>query len=513
MIKKYLFHILFFIALFDLGSCSMLFSQAAWIRKLDLDRLDAPGGLIEGDTGTFYITHRYSNGGGGPVTQNLTKMSLSGNEIWTLKFENYPFHVFEGPVAKLPNNDVLVCFLFEDSLTSASHLYRINPVGEIKWAISLPSIVQHEIDYSFRVYKIIASTPNDIRLYFRMNYYWEFDPPSAKNGYISLDSLGQEKHRVYFDTNGEYQWPYNIIQTQDTHFVKVYRPTLGQLELLLRYDLVDGEDNQAWSYEIGPQDEGGGGPVCTDANGNVYFTWNHDTTGNGSISNQFPSIFSLDKQGEFRWSRQFGEDRGIPVFFDIISMTDGRIVACGQEGNDNLSGGNYRTGWIVCIDTMGNTLWERRYVLNEASESGNNFYYAIESEDGGLILSGVIYYQDGGRDVYVLRTDSEGCLIEGCELYNFISFFTNTKNVIEDENVFNIYLDNSTLSIISKEIFYLENLSYEMINLSGIVMMKGEINDGGTQINVAGLMPGLYLIGIHNELGKSVSLLKFFKAD
>lgn len=47
------------------------------------------------------------------------------------------------------------------------------------------------------------------------------------------------------------------------------------------------------SFEIGPQDGGGGGPVCTDASGNVYFTWNHDTTGNGSTSHQLPSIFHL----------------------------------------------------------------------------------------------------------------------------------------------------------------------------------------------------------------------------
>ncbi len=513
MINKFLLHILCFISLFELGSNSLLLGQATWIKKIDLDRFDGPSGLIQGDSVSFYLTHRYENGSGGPVTQNLTKMSIYGEELWTLKFENYPFHVFEGTIAKLPNNDVLVCFLFEDSLTSASHVYRISPDGEIKWVITLPSLVQQEIDYAFRLYKIIPISPNDIRLFFRMNYYWEFDPPSAKNGYISLDSLGQENYRQYFETNGEYQWPYNIIQAEDTHFIKVYRPTLGQLELILRYDLIDKEDNQDWSFEIGPQDGGGGGPVCTDASGNVYFTWNHDTTGNGSTSHQLPSIFSLDKHGKFRWSRHFGEDRGIPIFYDMVSMSDGRIVACGQEGNNILSGGNYRTGWIACIDTVGNTLWERRYVLDEASESGNNFYYAIESDDGGLILFGNVYNEGGGSDVYVLKTDSNGCLKEDCELYNFISFYTNTKSITEDKKEFNYYLDNSILNIVSNESLLHENLSYELINLNGSVMMKGRINDGTTQINVSGVMPGLYLISIRNELGKTESLLKFFNFD
>jgi hypothetical protein len=44
-------------------------------------------------------------------------------------------------------------------------------------------------------------------------------------------------------------------------------------------------------------------------------------------------------------------------------------------------------------------------------------------------------------------------------------------------------------------------------------MMKGRINDGTTQINVSGLLTGLYMISIHDELRSTVSLLKFFNLD
>jgi hypothetical protein len=487
-----------------------LFSQSAWIRKIDLDRFDSPSGLIKGDAEAFYFLHREEDGNGGPVIQNLTKMSITGSELWNLEFENYPFNVFEGPIAKLSNDDVLVCLSFEDSSSSMNHVYRINPDGDTKWIVDFPFIVHDEIDYAFQFYKIIHISPNDIRLFFRMNYYWDFDPPSAKNGYISLDSLGQERERVYFDTNGEYHWPYNIIQAQDSHFVKVYRPTLGQIELLLRYDLIDKENNEIWSFEIGPQDEGGGGPVCTDANSNVYFTWNHDTTGNGSVSHQLPSIYSLNKFGELRWSKHFGEDRGIPIFYDIISSTDGRVIACGQEGNTMLSGGNYRTGWIASIDTSGNKLWERRYVLDEAGEPGNNFYFEIEADDGGLILVGNIYYETGGSDVYILKTDYYGCLIEDCDIYNFISFFTSTKALTEDNNLFYYYLVNSNLNIVSKVSSSYGYIYYEMSSLSGSVILRGRIKDFDTPISVSGLLPGIYFIRIHDDFGKTYDILKFF---
>jgi hypothetical protein len=495
-----------------LGNSTPLFCQSTWIKKIDLDRIDTPNGLINGDTGNFYLTHRYENGSLGPVTQNLTKMSGSGNEIWNLKFKNYPYHVFEGPAAILSNNDLIVSFLFEDSINLAYQIFRINPDGDILWTVSLPFLIHQKIDYAFQLYKVFPISPNDIRLFFRMNYYWESDPPSAKNGYISLDSLGQERYREYFDTNGEYQWPYKILQTQDSHFIKVYRPTLGQIELILRYDLLDKDYNQDWSFEIGPQDGGGGGPVCTDAGGNIYFTWNHDTTGNGNTTNQLSSIISLNQHGEFRWITPFGEDKGLHIFYDIISMSDGRIIACGQEGNNILSGGNYRTGWIACIDTSGNKLWERRYILEDTRDAGNNFNYLIESDDGGITLFGGTTNTEDGYDVYILKTDYYGCLSEDCGLYNFISFTTDTKDIVDSDSndSFYYYLNESTLTLVSKFSLFPKELQYELILLNGIVMAKGKVNDINTQIDISGFIPGLYLIRIFNQSGKTHSFLKFF---
>jgi hypothetical protein len=490
-----------------------LFSQSAWVKKTDLGRLDSPSVLIKGDSGTFYIVHRYEDGNLGPVTQNLTKMSNSGNELWNRKFQNYPYNVFEGPAAKLSNNDLIVCFLFEDSLNLMYHVQRINPNGNTKWTINLPFLLHQEIDFAFQLYKVISVSPNDIRLFFRMNYYSESDPPSAKNGYVSLDSLGQERYREYFDTNGEYQWPYNIIQAPDSHFVKVYRPTLGQLDLILRYDHLDKEYNEDWSFEIGPQDSGGGGPVCTDTSGNIYFTWNYDTTGNGGSFHQLSSIISLNQQGEFRWIRSFGESRGVHIFYDIAAMSDGRIIACGEEGNTSLSGGKYRTGWIVCTDTSGNKLWERRYILEETRESGNNFNYLIESDDSGMIFFGGASNLEDGFDVYVLKTDYYGCLHEDCELYNFISFPTGTKDIEEDNKLFYSYLDNVTLHIVSKTTLPSENINYEIINLNGYVLTQGILKDVNTGINILGFLPGMYWIRISDASNRNVCILKFFKPD
>lgn len=504
---------LYLIAALALGIIDLVVCQSTWIRKLDLDRHDSPGELIQGDSVAFYLTHRYENGSLGPVTQNLTKISYNGTEIWNLEFENYPYHVFEGPAERLFNSDLIVCFLFEDSLTSTYQVYRINPDGEILWTNRFPFLVHQEIDYAFQFYKVIPVAPNDIRLFFRMNYYWDSDPPSAKNGFISLDSLGQERYREYFETNGEYQWPYGIVQTQDAQFVKASRPTLGQLELLLRFEMLDQNFAQDWSYEIGPQVDGAGGPLCTDTNNNVYFTWNYDTTGNGDGFHQLSSIISLSRNGEYRWITHFGEDRGVPVFYDIISTADGRIIACGQEGNTALSGGNYRTGWIACTDTDGKKLWERRYVLDEASHSGNNFYKLIESSDGGLILHGELYKEDGGSDIYVIKTDDHGCLTKDCGLYNFVPLATGYKNIVDDNNTCYLNVVSNELHIISRDPILSEHLNYELININGVVISAGTLSDDISIIDISGWLPGIYFVRMYDTIEGRFYVLKFINPN
>ncbi|MDQ3015757.1 MAG: T9SS type A sorting domain-containing protein [Bacteroidota bacterium] len=442
----------------------------------------------------------------------MKKLSNTGEELWQLTFNNSPNHVFEGRSALLSNDDILVSFFYDDTTNPEYRAYRISPTGDFIWTAIIPRVIHQEIDYRIEIYKVIPHSPDDIRLYFRMNYYDENDPPSAKNGYISLDSLGNERERIYFDTQGEYRFPYSIIPIKDSNYIQAYRPTLPSFLLSLRYELMNKTYSPVWTYEIGPEDFGSGGPICADLNSNIYFTWKQDTTGEGGPFNQLPSIISLNQQGEWMWTKHFGEDRGVPVFYDIIYTTDHNIIACGQEGNSSLSGGNYRTGWIVCIDTTGTKLWERRYVLNEASDAGNNFSYIIEADDGGLILFGELNVPTGGTDVYIFKTDSLGCLADECELYNYISISTNIINIYEKNPEFYCLNNNSELTLISyADLKFYEQLQYEIIGLNGQVMMYGLISEAKTKIDISELISGLYFIRVLDNNLNTVSILKMVK--
>jgi hypothetical protein len=497
------------IGLILLAGQILLLGQFSWLKKIDNSRYDTPVGLISGDSETFYLGQRYSQGSSNPVFQQISKWSNTGQELWSIQFQNPPYNVYEGPIVLLPGKDLIACLHYQDSLEYEFNISRISPEGNVLWTTNVPGIINIDIDYAIDIYKIIPFSINDIRLYFWMNYYLENDPPAAKNGYISLDSTGIIKSWKYFDTNGEYQRPYNIIQKNDSQFIKVYRPTVSSINLLLRYELLNLDYNPIWSFEMGPQDDGAGGPVCIDSSGNTYFTWNHDTTGNGGPFFDLPSIVSLDHNGKFRWIKHFGEDRGIPVFYNIISTKDGRIIACGQEGNSTLSGGKNRTGWIVCIDNEGNKLWERRYVINEASDSGNNFYYITEQDDGGLILFGVLH-KVNGSDSYVIKTNNDGCLNENCELYNFITLETSILNVIQNNINASMYISNHYLNLIIHDPITTIDFNFEIVSLTGQIISVGKITSEHSRIDISDVPVGVSFIHVRDNITNIHCVKKFF---
>jgi len=161
MISNHL-KLLYLIGLIAISTHISVFCQSPWIKKIDIGHYDNLSGLIHGDTTAFYVTHRNEEGGGNDVTQNLTKYSIDGNEIWNVKFENSPHNVYEGPAGALGNGDLLVCFLFEDSSNLDYQIYMITAEGDIQWTITLPRITPLEIDYAFELYKVIQFSANDL---------------------------------------------------------------------------------------------------------------------------------------------------------------------------------------------------------------------------------------------------------------------------------------------------------------------------------------------------------------
>jgi len=314
---------------------------------------------------------------------------------------------------------------------------------------------------------------NDSVLYVA-GYYSEYDtliPPwfSEHNGMLYAFNLdgdtlftkkyigdgNTEFYRLVLDNN-------TIILGGDTHdtivnLVPSYLIKVDVTGLLIwEARLGDGIQNEStYLLDVGPSGQivSGGGIVTdidmfgvirngkvykTDINGNMYFSKEIGTPGADTeievkVSKNYQSyivrqnldtvinegdyeyvqyIGKTDTNFNFLW-RTFLNDEYYKYIYTLRTFEDGSIVAVGGAVVDDTYDIH---GYIVKLDSNGTVLWERDYAT---APGGANYLYDFQKmPDGGYICSGLGGDSiDGGIEsmAWLLRLDSMGCLIPGCD--------------------------------------------------------------------------------------------------
>lgn len=112
-------------------------------------------------------------------------------------------------------------------------------------------------------------------------------------------------------------------------------------------------------------------------------------------------LVKINASGNIMWTKTFGG----------ISDDEGRCV---QKTNDkgyiitgwtSSYGAGFSNIWLIKTDSLGDTLWTRTY----GGTGYNEGYFVQQTNDNGYILTGfTTSYGAGGRDVYLIKTDSIG---------------------------------------------------------------------------------------------------------
>lgn len=300
--------------------------QSQLIKLFDLARHDSPVNLIL-DNDTIYSFYRLDDGALGPVVQRITKLNEEGNEIWSLQLRHPQSNgnIFEGKAALLKNHSILYAYTYSSPSSLDHVLLRIHPDGSLDSLASISRWFTQDIEYLLYIYKIIEAANRDIFLFFGLTNS-DVEPSQARNGYFIMDTSGVIRDTIFFDHQNEFRISHNIERFDDTTFLYAYQPHEGGLHVIRRCELIDLSGNTLWRFQIGPEDPIGPAYIAQDPNGNSYHTCIQDTSGQGGPQHSLPTVFSLDKNGQFRWSQSFGEIVGFKVFFDIL-YTDGTIIA------------------------------------------------------------------------------------------------------------------------------------------------------------------------------------------
>ena len=114
-------------------------------------------------------------------------------------------------------------------------------------------------------------------------------------------------------------------------------------------------------------------------------------------------IMKTDMNGDSLWTKTFGGN-GNDILTAIQQTSDGGYVAFGYSNSYS----NSYDAIVLRLDANGDSLWQKTYGgLNDEKVT-----HGIICRDGGFALTGSTEsYGSGGEDVFILRTDSSGNII------------------------------------------------------------------------------------------------------
>jgi Secretion system C-terminal sorting domain len=215
----------------------------------------------------------------------------------------------------------------------------------------------------------------------------------------------------------------------------------------------------------------------------------------GGVKENQGWLMKIDPFGNTLWETIFGSDRE-DYFYKVLENTDSTIIVAGHQLSERLSV-NDVDGWLLKFDKKGKLLWERVY-NNYSSlrhQHPDDLVYSMRiTEDKGFVMVGWSRnpaLQNPTQDIWLLKVDSFGCLVPGCQGVGIDGKRISTEEVL-------IYPNPAQQHIKLK---HREPISYyKIIDALGKTIQEGEYNAEGIQL-LSEISSGTYLIYTQFESG------------
>ena len=184
---------------------------------------------------------------------------------------------------------------------------------------------------------------------------------------------------------------------------------------------LDASLNKVWEYPLGPNEVTGSATL--DKIGNIYFVVNEGREKN-NMGYSLNKLYSLDKDGKFRWSRNI--DNQGKAFFNNPAISDDDVIYIGGNkfyafdinGNEIWSYAvPYKIYNAPIIDPEGNIYFKSANKVISLDKNGNNrWIYTIEADYGPSSTAFSVDYSKifvpGTNIMYCLRTSDGNKLWE-----------------------------------------------------------------------------------------------------
>ena len=392
--------------------------------------------------------------------------------------------------------------------------------GTIKYDIN-GIIISHNIDTTEYIYitDIHELVNKDLILVGNVQLD-STDIHKARSILIKTDSLGNKIWQKTYNFSGYEYTASSIALCNDGGFI------IGGAEtnynkfpsftkpLIIK---VDSLGNVQWRRTYGSTDYGNRPAygITQTQDGGFAFVGSVGKTTNVNYQDQIPWVVKLDSLGTILWSYENQNAKTLTPypydndFKDIIELTDGSLVACGQQRVAYYKDGNLdeygKRGAILKFSADGQKKWERYYIHPEAVNNyatDNNLYDIKPTPDGGFVAVGYLTPSiDTTQDTWVIKVDSFGCLVQGCEV-------TSVPKINASISALKIYPNPA------QDVLYIEitpNLQsaqqefvFELYDVLGKKVFAKTLIPFENTVNISRLKTGVYSYRIGETWGKIV---------
>lgn len=402
---------------------------------------------------------------------------------------------------------------FNDSNGLYPSLIRFNNVGDTLWMkkyfdASKFYSPDNVIQCSDGGYAVVGGTTPDSLDFNRQIFV------------LKVDSLGNE---IWLHEYGEptifSEYGTSIVETSNGFIIGGYKRSNGASNANPYLLAIDSIGEFLWHEQFGSSqyDEGAvylnslldGNFVCVTGLG-VYLE-EDDTY-------QQSHIRKINVDGDVIWENSIGNISERSYFLSSEVASDGSIFAQGMvQINNPINQFNSEVGTIAKFNAEGDSLWMREYSYAVEGGPESPVMHILRDMDilpnGDLVATGrvvVLYNPDlpsvyHSQDVWVIKTDSMGCLVAGCDTIVGIkelndlsqqTWFTYGPNPVSDQ--LHIYITGINQSLFKE-------LHFELTNIEGKIIKQFYCKqDGGISyiMDVDDASSGLYILSLFGDENK-----------
>jgi len=245
---------------------------------------------------------------------------------------------------------------------------------------------------------------------------------------LRTDSLGNELWRRTYGQTGVNERPGRAFHIQgEEYFVPIFRPInysdgyIGYGGYLLKYSYPNVNFNikkfhrdfqfESSFVDILPTEDGNfiGVGYLSDGNDNIS---THNWMNKGRVTKIDSSMNVIfDKEIGYEYNHRAGLS-----FID--SLNNGNYLIVGGLIKKYDANPSLPMAWALKVNANWEILWERNYFFYTSLNAVNANYDVTKLNDNSFAICGYAMDDTHNQQIWVVKTDSFGCVVPGCQMYD-----------------------------------------------------------------------------------------------